>query len=83
MAKRDFRFPEEVLERVNECSYGGFVLFSFDDKGRPTVNSMLDNELNAMALQFYVSNWAKAVEQYNMEQSMDGIASKKKREEGI
>ena len=81
MAKRDFRFPDEVLERVNECSYGGFVLFSFDDKGRPIVNSMLDNELNAIALQSFISNWAKAVEQYNMQQTMDGIASSKKRRE--
>ena len=59
------------------------MLFSFDDKGRPIVNSMLDNELNAMALQYKINNWAKAVEQYNMEQSMDGIASEKKRRGGI
>ena len=81
MAKKDFRFPDEILQRVNECSYGGFVLFSFDDQGHPLVTSMVDNELNAMALQFYVNNWSKAVENYNMEQSMASIASKKKKED--
>ena len=79
MAKKDFRFPDEVLQRINECSYGGFVLFSFDAQGRPVVNSMVDNDVNAMALQFYVNNWSKAVENYNMEQSMASIASKKKK----
>ena len=57
-----FKFPDSVLDRVNECSNGGYVLFTIDDKGLPEVFSEFDDPTKAMALQYYIDNWTKAIE---------------------
>ena len=67
--RNSFELPNELLERINECSYGGFVLFCFDDKGEPDVYSMVDNNVNAMALQYFIRNWGKSIELANIEAS--------------
>ena len=67
--RNSFELPNELLERINECSYGGFVLFWFDDKGEPDVYSMVDNNVNAMALQYFIRNWGKSIELANIEAS--------------
>ena len=64
-----FQIPEELLLKINECSYGGFVLFCFNDHGSPDVYSMVDNDVNAMALQYYIRNWWKTVEEVSIESS--------------
>ena len=67
--RNSFELPNELLERINECSYGGFVLFCFDDKGEPDVYSMVDNNVHAMALQYFIRNWGKSIELANIEAS--------------
>ena len=67
--RNSFELPNELLERINECSYGGFVLFCFDDKGEPDVYSMVDNNVNATALQYFIRNWGKSIELANIEAS--------------
>ena len=57
-----FKFPDSVLDRVNECSNGGYVLFTIDDQGLPEVFSEFDDPTKAMALQYYIDNWTKAIE---------------------
>ena len=66
---KKFVFPEELLERINECSFGGFVLFCFDDSSEPEVFSKIDNNVNAMALQYFIRNWSKSLDEANIENS--------------
>ena len=68
---RPFRVPKELLENINECSFGGFVLFCFDEGGEPTAYSMTDDDVNAMALQYFISNWSKAIDKANVQTSVD------------
>ena len=53
--EKNFKFPPQILENINECSNGGYVLFNFDDQGRPKVFSSADTPMCAMALQMYIS----------------------------
>ena len=74
MKKKDgdhenFVFPEELLNRINECSFGGFVLFCFNGEGEPEVFSQIDNNVNAMALQYFVRNWSKSLDEVSIETS--------------
>ena len=63
---KDFVFPSQILERINECSSGGFILFTFSKDGHPEMHSFFDGPQQAMAMQFYVENWMKATETLNI-----------------
>ena len=77
---KNFRFPDKLLREIDECSYGGFVLFNFNIDGDPEVHSSFDDSANAMALQNYVRNWNNAVESVNLEMTVDALMrSNKKR----
>lgn len=78
--KKEFVFPKQVLNQVNECSNGGYVLFNFDSQGTPQVFSQVDDVSNAMALQLHISNWSKALEAYNLETAMEQFADAKEEE---
>jgi len=58
---KDFKFPEKLLSQINECSGGGFCIFTFDEYGKPQVYSQFDNPIYAMAMQYYIENWTAAV----------------------
>jgi len=76
---KKFRFPEKLLLDIDECSYGGFVLFNFDQDGNPEVHSNFDDAVNAMALQHYVRNWNNAIESVNLEMTVDALMRSNKR----
>lgn len=65
--KKDFEFPKAILNQVEECSNGGFVLFLFNVKGEPEVFTRCDNVAMALALQHQISNWSQAIQAYNVE----------------
>lgn|GEM_PF-1013168 len=74
MAKnKEFHFPESILSQIDECSQGGFLLFTFDKNGMPEVRSKFDNAQNAMAMHYYIINWLNAVEQINLENTIQNI----------
>ena len=79
--KETFTFPKQVLNQINECSNGGYILFNFDADGNPQVYCQVDDNSNAMALQLHISNWAKALEAYNLETAMDQFAHDAKEED--
>ena len=68
-----FEFPSSLLNQIEECSAGGYVLFIFDAEGKPVVHSYFDTIPNAMAMQFYIGNWNKALENINLELTIDSI----------
>ena len=42
--KKKFNFPDAVLKQIDECSFGGYVLFNFSNKGEPQVFTKFDNQ---------------------------------------
>jgi hypothetical protein len=74
--KKNFNFPESLLKQIDECSYGGYILFNFSAKGEPQVFTKFDNQINAMALLYYVNTWSQSVDQLNLEATTNEIAKK-------
>jgi len=74
VAKKKFKFPEMLLEQVNECSDGGFILFTFGQDGEPLVHCKFDGLKDALAMQYHVVNWSKAVENLNLETTIDQLS---------
>ena len=65
MEESGFTLPDSILSQLNEFSYGGFLLFSFDDAGAPRFYAQFDNELNMMALQKAAEYWLEGVHDLN------------------
>ena len=62
-----------VLRNLNDNCGGGFILFSLDELGLPKMDSNFDSNPEALALQLYAQNWAKAVEAAGVEQMAQSI----------
>ena len=62
---KKFDIPPQLLEQLNEFSYGGFLLFTFDNEGSPRYYAQFDNELNMMALQKSSEYWLEGVHDLN------------------
>ncbi len=62
-----FTISKALLDRINEQSYGGFLLFSFDDNGTPRSYAQFDNELNMMALQKTAEYWLEGLHRANVD----------------
>lgn len=74
--KKKFKVPEALLKQIDECSFGGYILFNFSNKGEPQVFTKFDNQINAMALLYYVNTWSQSIDQLNLEATTDLIARK-------
>ena len=66
----------KILKQIDECSFGGYIMFNFSSKGEPQVYTKFDNQINAMALLYYVNTWSQSVDQLNLEATTDQIAKK-------
>ena len=71
--KKKFSFPSNLLKQLDECSFGGYVLFNFNSEGDPQVFTKFDNQMNAMALLYYLGSWINTVDQMNMDATADAI----------
>lgn len=80
--KKSFKIPDALLRQIDECSFGGYILFNFSNKGEPQVFTKFDNQINAMALLYYVNTWSQSVDQLNLEATTDQIASRNYPEDG-
>ena len=56
---KKFNFPNNLLKQLDECSFGGYVLFNFSSKAEPQVFTKFDNQINAMALLYYLNTFHK------------------------
>jgi len=74
--KKKFKIPDSLLKQIDECSFGGYILFNFSSKGDPQVFTKFDNQINAMALLYYINTWSQSVDQLNLEATTDLIARK-------
>ena len=48
-------------------------MFNFSSKGEPQVYTKFDNQINAMALLYYLNTWGQSVDQLNLEATTDLI----------
>ncbi len=48
--------PVELLERINEHTGGGFILFYVDRDGRPDWKTFMDNETLGRGLMSYIED---------------------------
>ena len=71
MEKEPFKIPPSLLAQINECSNGGYVLFTFNSLGHPVTHSNFDTPMNAMALEYYINHYIKTLEAINLEMSVD------------
>ena len=79
--KKKFNFPESLLKQIDECSFGGYIMFNFSSKGEPQVYTKFDNQINAMALLYYLNTWGQSIDQLNLEATTDLIARKNEEED--
>lgn len=79
--KKKFNFPASLLKQIDECSFGGYILFNFSSKGEPQVYTKFDNQINAMALLYYLNTWGQSIDQLNLEATTDLIARKNENED--
>ena len=75
METNGFKIPSSLLKQFDECSFGGFILFSFDGGGNPQVHSKFDNSLNAMAVQNFIINWSESMRKISVENTMQILKS--------
>jgi len=78
--KKKFKIPDSILKQIDECSFGGYILFNFSNKGDPQVFTKFDNQINAMALLYYLNTWGQSIDQLNLEATTDLIARKNNKE---
>jgi len=71
MDREPFKIPPSLLAQINECSNGGYVLFTFNSEGHPVTHSHFDTPMNAMALEYYINHYIKTLEAINLETSID------------
>lgn len=79
--KKKFKVPEALLKQIDECSFGGYILFNFSANGEPQVFTKFDNQINAMALLYYVNTWSQSIDQLNLEATTDLISRKNAKED--
>lgn len=77
--QKSFEFPAELLEKINEMSSGGYFIMTFDEYGEPQINASFDSIPCALAAQYFLLNWAKSVDEINMNNMIDGLVPKKRR----
>ena len=81
--KKKFKIPDSLLKQIDECSFGGYILFNFSSKGDPQVFTKFDNQINAMALLYYINTWSQSIDQLNLEATTDLIARKNEEEDNF
>tara|TARA_B100001175_G_scaffold215952_1_gene183518 strand:+ start:90 stop:404 length:315 start_codon:yes stop_codon:yes gene_type:complete len=70
-----FKFPTSLLTQIDECSDGGFILFTINSEGEPEVRSRFDDPTKALALQYYAKNWTDVIDELNNKATLSNIAS--------
>jgi hypothetical protein len=80
--KKSFVIPNSVLSQLNECSSGGFLLFSFDDTGTARSYVKFDTEMHLLALQKTAEYWIDGMENANIENMKSEIDNPEESDEG-
>ena len=78
------RVPKSILDKINEHTIGGFILFYFNAyDGSPEHVMTFDSHVHSMAMQKYLNDWSDAVRDINMEATRHQIMSQNNPEEPL
>jgi hypothetical protein len=70
------RIPVKVLNKLNEHTVGGFVLFYFNaTDGAPEHVMTFDSPVHSLAMQKYLTDWSDALRELNIEATRSHIIS--------
>lgn len=72
-----YEIPQALLTQLNEFSYGGYMLFTFDEGGNPVLNSNFDSNTHAIAMHSHIRQWSQAIEQINLEFTIANLLGQK------
>ncbi len=70
---KPFEMPEQLLNNIDECSNGGFALFTFDDEGTPAIHFKFDNQKDAYAILENVKLWSNGMDVINQQMTINNI----------
>ena len=73
MKEPNFVFPVGLLNQIDECSNGGYILLIINDNNSPEVYSKCDNAICALALQKYAGDWIAAIEETDVSHIVESI----------
>ena len=63
MAKSDpSEFPEELLDKINTHTYGGYLLFWFDSRGEPRTDMRFNEPVDSIALKKFALDVLRAMD---------------------
>ena len=79
---KDFQFPQKLLDQIDECSNGGFVLFTIDSKGSPVTHTKCDTMTHLLGLQSYVSSYTKMMEEMHVDNLSESFIEPLDEEDG-
>ena len=68
-----FKFPKSLLDQINECSNGGFLLFNYNSNGTPEVYFTSDSDMHTLALISHAEGYIKACKIQHEEIAMGSI----------
>ena len=77
--KKSFQIPEQILRSINECSSGGFLLFTFNDQGIPETIANFDSPAHSIAMASFVKNWSNAIEEIHKNITIQNLCAANKR----
>ena len=79
---KDFKFPQKLLDQIDECSNGGIILFTIDAKGSPVAHTKCDTMTHLLGMQCYVSAYAKMMEEMQVDNLVESFIKPLDEEDG-
>lgn len=76
-----FVVPKETLERLNEFSGGGFILFIYDENQNPRPYAKFDTMAHGLGMQRFLENWVEAVHNINVDNTTQALMGMTQNEE--
>lgn len=70
---RGFEMPTALMDQINECSNGGFVLFYVNDKGEPQCYCQFDGGIQALGLNTFIRHYSNCIEDANSGMVQNGL----------
>jgi hypothetical protein len=71
-----FSFPPQVLNQINECSSGGFILFTINSENAPEVFFSYDSEVSMIALRKWATDYLDNMDEIDQMMMGDAISNK-------
>ena len=77
----EFKFPTQILQTLDECSAGGFLLFVTTDRGDIMPYMSFNSQVSARSLISFAADFTESFQQVSKDNLMDNIADSMNGEE--